>query len=89
MLAEIVAEGERLEAAVRAAHGSMDAIHASDSVALYYAVHGPRLLAVSKAAQWVADDMRYRAPEQAAGLYRSVWLDHLDAAASGAAEGEK
>ena len=81
-LAEILEEGERAWSRRNAM-----APFVTDEWQMWLLINGPRLLAVARAAEWVANDMRYRAPEQAAGLYRTVWLAHLDAAWDAAAGG--
>lgn len=49
-LAEIVAEGRALEAAGKAQPQLSDQLAFSEVLTLFYAVHGPRLLAVAEAA---------------------------------------
>lgn len=49
-LAEIVAEGYALETAGRAQPQLSDLLAFSEVLTLFYAVHGPRLLAVAEAA---------------------------------------
>ena len=60
--------------------------HAADKLLAHDAALRARCARLEAALKWVADDMRYRAPEQAAGLYRAVWLAGIDAALAG---GEK
>lgn len=49
-LSEIVAEGRALEAAGKAQPQLSDQLAFSEVLTLFYAVHGPRLLAVAEAA---------------------------------------
>ena len=55
-LDEVLREGKRLEAAVAAAVKVTDQVMLGADLSRWYALHGPRLLAVAEAAVRCADD---------------------------------
>ena len=84
-LAEIIAEGKRLEAECREAQGVRQAIYAGDSANLFYVIHGPRLLAVAEAGMAIREE--YVGIEDGLPWLMRQKLAAFDAAASGEGRG--
>lgn len=86
-LAEIVAEGRALEAAGKAQPQLSDQLAFSEVLTLFYAVHGPRLLAVAEAAM-EAERLLCHALDESSGAvdsYEALWI--MQSAARGALAG--
>lgn len=83
-LAEVVAEGRALEAAGKAQPQLSDQLAFSEVLTLFYAVHGPRLLAVAEAAMEAERLLRHALDESrgAGGNVEALWI--MQSAARGA-----